>query len=84
MICDLAICGADILYKVNARFSIFEQVMARAEALGQSLNHAIRGYLRKLAGADDAESSIDEFKCLSGCGHSRGWRFSRDEIHERR
>jgi hypothetical protein len=67
--------------------SIDEQLVARArkraEALGKSLNQAIRDYLQTLAGADDAESSIDEFKRLSGRGHSRGWRFSRDEIHER-
>jgi hypothetical protein len=72
---------------MNLTLSIDEQLVARArkraEALGKSLNQAIRDYLQNLAGGDDAESSIDEFKRLSGRGHSRGWRFSRDEIHER-
>jgi uncharacterized protein DUF6364 len=72
---------------MNITLSIDEQLVARArkraEALGKSLNQAIRDYLQTLAGADDAERSIDEFKRLSGRGHSRGWRFSRDEIHER-
>ena len=72
---------------MNVTLSIDEQLVARArkraEALGKSLNQAIRDYLQNLAGGDDAESSIDEFKRLSGRGHSRGWRFSRDEIHER-
>lgn len=72
---------------MNITLSIDEQLVARArkraEALGKSLNQAIRDYLQNLAGADDAESSIDEFKRLSGRGYSRGWRFSRDEIHER-
>jgi uncharacterized protein DUF6364 len=72
---------------MNITLSIDEQLVARArkraEALGKSLNQAIRDYLQNLAGGDDAESSIDEFKRLSGRGHSRGWRFSRDEIHER-
>jgi uncharacterized protein DUF6364 len=72
---------------MNITLSIDEQLVARArkraEALGKSLNQAIRDYLLNLAGGDDAESSIDEFKRLSGRGHSRGWRFSRDEIHER-
>ncbi|MBZ5569384.1 MAG: DUF6364 family protein [Acidobacteriia bacterium] len=72
---------------MNITLSIDDQLVARArkraEALGKSLNQAIRDYLQNLAGADDAESSIDEFKRLSGRGHSRGWRFSRDEIHER-
>jgi hypothetical protein len=51
--------------------------------MGTSLNQVIRDYLRKLAGGDDAERSIEEFRRLSGTGNSRGWRFNRDEIHER-
>jgi len=72
---------------MNLTLSIDEQTVARArekaEALGKSLNQLIRDYLQKLAGDDDPESSIEEFKRLSGQGHSRGWRFNRDEIHER-
>jgi len=51
--------------------------------LGKSLNQLIRDYLDKVAGDDDPERSIAEFQRLSGRGHSRGWRFNRDEIHER-
>jgi hypothetical protein len=51
--------------------------------LGKSLNQLIRDYLQSLAGGDDPEQSIEEFKRLSGQGHSHGWRFNRDEIHER-
>jgi Family of unknown function (DUF6364) len=72
---------------VNVTLSIDEQVVTRArkkaEALGKSLNQLIRDYLHTLAGADDPERSIDEFKSLSGKGHAKGWRFNRDEIHER-
>ena len=72
---------------MNITLSIDEQVVARArkkaDALGKSLNQLIRDYLQKLAGSDDPERSIDEFKRLSGRGHSRGWRFDREEIHER-
>jgi hypothetical protein len=72
---------------MNVTLSIDEQVVARArrkaEALGKSLNQLIRDYLDKVAGNDDPERSIAEFKRLSGRGHSRGWRFNRDEIHER-
>jgi len=60
-----------------------ERARKRAEALGKSLNQLIRDYLQKLAGGDDAERSIAEFRRLSGGGHSRGWRFDRNEIHER-
>jgi hypothetical protein len=43
----------------------------------------LRDYLQKLAGSEDPERSVQEFERLSGTGHSRGWRFNRDEIHER-
>ncbi|HVO82086.1 MAG TPA: DUF6364 family protein [Terriglobales bacterium] len=72
---------------MNVTLSVDEQLVARArkraEALGTSLNQLIRDYLQKLAGGDDPERSIEEFRRLSGKGHSRGWRFNRDEIHER-
>ena len=72
---------------VNVTLSLDEQTVERArkkaEALGKSLNHLIRDYLQSLAGGDDPERSIEEFEHLSGRGHSRGWRFNRDEIHER-
>jgi hypothetical protein len=72
---------------MNVTLSIDEQLVARArkkaDALGKSLNQLIRDYLQKLAGGDDPEQNIKEFKKLSGRGHSRGWRFSRNEIHER-
>jgi hypothetical protein len=72
---------------MNVTLSIDEQLVARArkkaDALGKSLNQLIRDYLQKLAGGDDPERSIAEFKKLSGRGHSRGWRFDRNEIHGR-
>ncbi len=72
---------------MNVTLSIDEQILARArkkaDALGKSLNQLIRDYLEHLAGGDDPERSVDEFKRLSGRGHSRGWRFNRDELHER-
>jgi hypothetical protein len=55
----------------------------KAAALGNSLNQIFRDYLQRLAGGDDPERSIEEFKALSGSGNSRGWRFNRDDIHER-
>jgi hypothetical protein len=72
---------------MNITLSVDEQLVSRArkraEALGTSLNQLVRDYLQKLAGGDDAERSIEEFRRLSGKGHSRGWRFHRDELHER-
>ncbi|MBZ5571882.1 MAG: DUF6364 family protein [Acidobacteriia bacterium] len=72
---------------MNITLSVDEQLVARArkraDALGKSLNQLIRDYLQKLAGGDNPQQSIDEFRRLSGQGHSRGWHFDRDEIHER-
>jgi hypothetical protein len=72
---------------VNVTLSIDEHLVARArkkaESLGKSLNQLIRDHLEALVGSDDPKRSIEEFKRLSGQGHSRGWRFNRDEIHER-
>lgn len=72
---------------MNVTLSIDEKTIVgarrKAEALGKSLNQLVRDYLQKLAGGEDPERSIEEFKRLSGQGHSHGWRFSRDEIHER-
>jgi hypothetical protein len=73
---------------MNLTLSVDDQLVSRArkkaEALGKSLNQLIRDYLQTVAGGDDAELSIEEFKRLSGRGHSHGWRFNREEIHERR
>ena len=72
---------------MNVTLSIDEHVLARArkraEALGTSVNQLIRDYLQRLAGSDDPGKSVEEFKRLSGTGRSRGWRFNREEIHER-
>jgi Family of unknown function (DUF6364) len=72
---------------MNVNLSVDEQLVARArkkaEAVGKSLNQMIRDYLQTVAGVDDPERSIEEFRRLSGQGHSRGWRFNREEIHER-
>ena len=72
---------------MNVTLSLDEQLVERArkkaDALGKSLNQMVREYLQRVAGGDDPEHSVAEFKRLSGRGHSRGWRFNRDEIHER-
>jgi len=72
---------------MNLTLSVDEQLVERARkranSLGKSLNQLIRDYLQKIAGGDDPEQSIAEFRRLSGKGHSKGWRFNRGEIHER-
>ena len=72
---------------MNVTLSIDDHLVARArkkaEALGKSLNQPIRDHLQSIAGGDDPDASIEEFTRLSGRGNARGWRFNRDEIHER-
>jgi hypothetical protein len=72
---------------MNLTLALDEQLVARARkkaaALGKSLNQVIRDHLERLAGSDDPERSIEEFRRLSGRGQSRGWRFDRDQLHER-
>ena len=56
-----------------------------AEAMGKSLNQLVREYLEGLTGRDQPERDIEELRRLSAESHgrSRGWRFNRDELHER-
>jgi hypothetical protein len=62
---------------------LVERIRKRAESLSKTLNQLIRNYLLKSAGNDDPERSIQEFRQLSAKGHAQGWRFKRDELHER-
>ena len=61
----------------------FTRASGRAVAIAQSLRRLIRDSVQKLVGGEDPEQWIQEFNRLSGGGHSDGWRFDRNEIHER-
>ncbi len=65
---------------------IVQQARRRAEAMGKSVNQLVREYLERLAGKSDLEAAADEFRELTrnAKGNSRGWKFNREEIHERR
>jgi hypothetical protein len=72
---------------MNLTLSIDEQLVERARkvarAMGKSLNQLVREYLSGLAASDDPQRDIEELRKLSGKGHSRGWRYNREEMHER-
>ena len=74
---------------MNLTLSIDEKVAQRArevaKAMGTSLNQLVRDYLLSLTSPGDAEREIEELARLSkkSGGRSRGWRFNRDELHER-
>ena len=66
--------------------AILEKARRRADAMGKSVNQLVREYLGQLAGEPDLEALAVEFRQLSRnpTGNSRGWKFNREEIHERR
>jgi Family of unknown function (DUF6364) len=74
---------------MNLTLSLDDRVVKRArrkaQAMGKSLNQVVREYVERLAGSDDAERDVAELRRLSreSRGRVRGWRFDRDELHER-
>lgn len=77
------------MWPMNITLSMDERLVRRARkkasAMGKSLNQLVREYLERLAGSDDAERDVAELRQLSrdSRGRARGWRFNRDELHER-
>jgi hypothetical protein len=75
---------------VNVTLSVEDEVIVRArrraEAMGTSVNQLVREYLEQLAGRSDLNLDAAEFARLSRLAHgdSRGWKFNREELHERR
>jgi metal-responsive CopG/Arc/MetJ family transcriptional regulator len=74
---------------MNLTLSVDEQLVERARkvarAMGKSLSELVREYLRNLVGDKDAKRDIEELRALSrrGKGRPGGWRFNREELHER-
>jgi hypothetical protein len=72
---------------MNITLSIDEKVAKEARKvannMGTSLNQLIRDHLELLTKKNQSSGDLDEFIALSGQGHSAGWKFNRDELHER-
>jgi len=74
---------------MNVTLSIDDKVIKRArkaaEGMGMTLNQAVRQFLDQLAGGRPADTDLREMEELSELseGRSRGWRFNREELHER-
>ncbi len=75
---------------MNLTLSVDEQTLQkarqRADAMGKSVNQLVREYLEQLAGKADREALLREFREMSKhpSGDSKGWKFNREELHERR
>ncbi len=76
--------------KVNITLSVDEQAVARARDVarqqGTSLNGLIRDYIERLAGQGSGAERAEALRRLwrEGSGHSRGYRFRRDDAYEDR
>ena len=72
---------------MNIILSIDEKTVSAARkvaaAWGQSLNQLVRVELARLTSAEHHSEDWKELESLSGTGHSRGWHFDRNELHER-
>ena len=65
---------------------LVEEARKLAQARGTSVNQLVRDYLETLVRPRDVKGYGAELRRLTqeGAGRSKGWRFDRDEIHERR
>lgn len=72
---------------MTLKLSIDEQLAERAQQVashrGMSLDQLIRTYLEDLTARPSTEEEMAELRRLSGRGDSQGWKFNRDEVHER-
>ena len=72
---------------MNITLSIDEKTAKEARKIanemGTSLNQLVRNYLELLTKKNQSDSDLSEFISLSGQGHSNGWKFDREELHER-
>jgi Family of unknown function (DUF6364) len=74
---------------MNITLSVEDEVIQNArrtaDALGSSVNRLVREYLEQLAGKADPAADAAEFERLSleAKGDSKGWKFNREELHDR-
>lgn len=73
---------------MNITLSIDEKIAAQArisaQAMGKSLNQAVRDYLEQLAGRQGADATEDELRLTSGQGNSGGEKFDRESLYAER
>jgi hypothetical protein len=74
---------------VNVTLSLDDRLLERARRLaarrGVSLNQMIRDYLSDVTGELSPDEVVAELDALwaESRGDSRGWRFNREELHDR-
>lgn len=72
---------------MNITLSVDEKLVNEARKIasemGKSLNQLIREHLEQMTRQQKAGDDLSEFVALSGKGDRQGWKFDRDELHER-
>jgi hypothetical protein len=74
---------------MNVTLSLDDEVIAKArkqaEVLGTSVNQLIRDYLVQFVGNADRAADMSEFERISYTSHGDrgGWKFDREDLHER-
>ena len=74
---------------MNITLSVDEQVAERArkaaQAMGKSLNQAVRDYLEQLAGRQQLAAELEAFDASARKtpGRLRGWKYDRTEANRR-
>jgi hypothetical protein len=74
---------------MNVTLSLDDKLLERARRLaarrGISLNQMIRDYLSEITGEPTPKDLVAELDALwaESRGDSRGWRFNREELHDR-
>jgi hypothetical protein len=74
---------------MNVTLSLDDALLERARKLaarrGISLNQMIRDFLSEVTGEPSPEQLVAELDSLwaQSRGDSRGWRFNREELHDR-
>lgn len=65
---------------------VAEQARKAAQAMGKSLNQAVRDYLAQLANQEQLQAELDSFEAsaLNTPGRRQAWVFDREEANRRR
>lgn len=75
---------------MNITLSLDDDVLLlarqQAESLGTSVDKLVSNYIEQLADTARRNQDVEAFirRSLESTGDSQGWKFNRDEIHERR
>ena len=73
-------------YSLSIDDDVMREARRRAEVLGTSVNQLVRDYLEGFVGKRDPRALAEELRRLweEGRGDSHGWKFNREEIHDRK